>query len=111
MAVVQLYYHLAPQSEQGVVTKAFIRLLKGHRSVSVCPCVCVCVRACVRVCVRACIDGVKCSLVSLRQKLVHLEELLDPQLLHITSCYLFCAFTTAHHPHTCIAHTLCGLQH
>ena len=59
MAVVQLYYHLAPQSEQGVVTKAFIRLLKGHRSVSVCPCVCVCVRACVRVCVRACIDGVK----------------------------------------------------
>ena len=35
MSVVQLYYHLAPQSEQGVVTKAFIRLLKGHRSVGV----------------------------------------------------------------------------
>ena len=51
MAVVQLYYHLAPQSEQGVVTKAFIRLLKGHRSVSVC--------ACGHACGRACIDCVK----------------------------------------------------
>ena len=42
MAVVQLYYHLAPQSEQGVVTKALIRLLRGHRFVSVCVRVCVC---------------------------------------------------------------------
>ena len=59
MAVVQLYYHLAPQSEQGVVTKAFIRLLKGHRSVSVCLCLCVCVCAGVRVGGCACIDCVK----------------------------------------------------
>lgn len=33
LAVAQLYYHLAPRNEMGVVAKAMIRLLRSHREV------------------------------------------------------------------------------
>lgn len=33
MSVAQLYYHLAPRSEVGVVAKALVRLLRGKREV------------------------------------------------------------------------------
>ena len=35
MAVAQLYHHLAPKNEVGIVAKPLIRLLKGHRRVRV----------------------------------------------------------------------------
>ena len=31
MAVARLYHHCAPAGEVGVVTRALVRLLKGHR--------------------------------------------------------------------------------
>lgn len=33
MAVAQLYFHLAPKAEVGVIAKALVRLLRSHRSV------------------------------------------------------------------------------
>ncbi|XP_071965282.1 AP-3 complex subunit beta-2-like isoform X2 [Antedon mediterranea] len=33
MAVAQLYHHIAPKSEVGIVAKALVRLLRGHREV------------------------------------------------------------------------------
>lgn len=33
MAVVQLYYHVAPKAEVNVVVKALIRLLRSHTEV------------------------------------------------------------------------------
>ena len=33
MTVAQLYYHLAPRHEVGVVAKALVRLLRGKREV------------------------------------------------------------------------------
>ena len=33
MAVAQLYHHLAPKSDVGVVARALIRLLRSHREV------------------------------------------------------------------------------
>ena len=78
MGVAQLYYHVAPHNEFGIIVKPLIRLLKSHveiqavvlsniatissdRSVSerescvcVCACVCVRVRVCVCVCVCVC---------------------------------------------------------
>jgi len=35
MAVVQLYFHLAPKSEVHIVVKALIRLLRSHNEVQV----------------------------------------------------------------------------
>nr|XP_021136992.1 AP-3 complex subunit beta-2-like [Columba livia] len=34
MAVAQLYFHLAPKAEVGVIAKALVRLLRSHRSVA-----------------------------------------------------------------------------
>lgn len=34
MAVAQLYFHLAPKAEVGVIAKALVRLLRSHRSVT-----------------------------------------------------------------------------
>ncbi|CDR03171.1 unnamed protein product [Oncorhynchus mykiss] len=34
MAVAQLYFHLAPKAEVGVIAKALVRLMRSHRSVS-----------------------------------------------------------------------------
>lgn len=31
MAVAQLYFHLAPKAEVGVIAKALVRLLRSHR--------------------------------------------------------------------------------
>ena len=31
MAVAQLYFHLAPKAEIGVIAKALVRLLRSHR--------------------------------------------------------------------------------
>lgn len=33
MAVAQLYFHLAPKAEVGVIAKALVRLMRSHRSV------------------------------------------------------------------------------
>ena len=33
MAVAQLYFHLAPKAEVGVIAKALVRLLRSHRCV------------------------------------------------------------------------------
>ena len=33
MAVAQLYHHIAPRNEVGIIAKPLIRLLKGHREV------------------------------------------------------------------------------
>ena len=33
MSVARLYHHCAPSSEVGLVTRAMVRLLKGHRLV------------------------------------------------------------------------------
>ena len=32
MSVARLYHHCAPSTEVGIVTRAMVRLLKGHRS-------------------------------------------------------------------------------
>lgn len=34
MAVAQLYFHLAPKAEVGVIAKALVRLLRSHRHVA-----------------------------------------------------------------------------
>lgn len=34
MAVAQLYFHLAPKAEVGVIAKALVRLLRSHRYVA-----------------------------------------------------------------------------
>ena len=34
MAVAQLYFHLAPKAEVGVIAKALVRLLRSHRCAS-----------------------------------------------------------------------------
>lgn len=34
MAVAQLYFHLAPKAEVGVIAKALVRLLRSHRFVA-----------------------------------------------------------------------------
>lgn len=36
MAVAQLYFHLAPKAEVGVIAKALVRLLRSHRWVTPC---------------------------------------------------------------------------
>lgn len=40
MAVAQLYFHLAPKAEVGVIAKALVRLLRSHRSVPAPPTPC-----------------------------------------------------------------------
>lgn len=35
MAVAQLYFHLAPKAEVGVIAKALVRLMRSHRLVVV----------------------------------------------------------------------------
>lgn len=37
MAVAQLYFHLAPKAEVGVIAKALVRLLRSHRYREPCP--------------------------------------------------------------------------
>lgn len=37
MAVAQLYFHLAPKAEVGVIAKALVRLLRSHRCGKPCP--------------------------------------------------------------------------